>query len=573
MLHLNKIILEGFIMALQNTCIQNINTYLQGTYHIPAYQRDYSWEQNELEDFWKDLIYTKDTAENEYSHFFGQIVIYNDEKAGKKYIIDGQQRTITSIIFVRTLQLMYKMLYDEFNINAANTKYVVISQTLIGPYDEEEKNLHLILNEGDIGYFIKNIITGQPSEVKIEKASADRMRNAFLFFYNKIKEDVDTYNDKHEKLNLINGYFSTITTRFNIMYLEATKLEEAFIIFETLNARGRDLETSDLLKNYIFSKSTTSSNSIPVQKKWNDMIIALDKIEPTKYIRHFWNSQHKFTREKELYREISRDISTPRDSNALLDDLCKNAQLYHDISNPEDITVLTDEKLINSLIALKTLKAKTFYPVVLAMNQSKKGFSEIDKRKIVESIEALIFRNFTICKNVANTAETIFAGIAKKIYDGDYSTTDEIISAIKSHIVSDTDFIAMFETWKGNNNNKNVIRYIFKKIHNSLDNNNEINLDSSTVHVEHIMPQNRSMWTNISKETHDEYLWRLGNLCLLSGRLNTIISNKPFEEKKDTYIKSKIEPNKKIATFEKWGAEEIEERQKELARLAVKIWK
>ena len=67
-------------MALQNTCIQNINTYLQGTYHIPAYQRDYSWEQNELEDFWKDLIYTKDTAENEYSHFFGQIVIYNDEK-------------------------------------------------------------------------------------------------------------------------------------------------------------------------------------------------------------------------------------------------------------------------------------------------------------------------------------------------------------------------------------------------------------------------------------------------------------------------------------------------------------
>ncbi len=557
-------------MALQNCCIENINTYLQGVYFIPAYQREYSWEQNELEDFWKDLFYTKNTADKDFKHFFGQIVIYNDETSSKKFIIDGQQRTITSIIFARSLQLMYKELYMDYGINAANTKVVIISQNLIGPYDEEEKKPHLNLGESDSEYFIKNIIVGIPSGEKTDKKSTDRMRRAFQYFYNNLKEEVDQCEDKQDKFNTVNSYYETFTTRFNIMYMEATKLEEAFIIFETLNARGKDLETSDLLKNYIFSKS---NNSIFAQTQWNKMLESLDKSDPTKYIRHFWNSQHKFTREKELYREISREILSPRDSKKLLENLCKNAQLYHDISNPEDNINLTDDRLINSLTALKTLKAKTFYPVLLAMNQSEKKFSESDRRKVVEGIEAMIFRNFTICKNVANSAEVLFAGIAKKIYDGEYTTVDEILSAIKEKTISDKEFAGMFESWKGNSSSKNVIRYIFKKIHNSIDTNLELNIDSSEVHIEHIMPQKVSSQWNVSSDIHDEYLWRLGNICLLSGKINIKISNKPFDEKKYRYKESKIEPNPQIAEFEKWGAEEIEARQNDLAKIAVKIWK
>ena len=53
------------------------------------------------------------------------------------------------------------------------------------------------------------------------------------------------------------------------MYIEATKLEEAFIIFETLNARGKDLETADLLKKFVFQQvkkmwMTLRKNGIPL---------------------------------------------------------------------------------------------------------------------------------------------------------------------------------------------------------------------------------------------------------------------------------------------------------------------
>ena len=92
------------------------------------------------------------------------------------------------------------------------------------------------------------------------------------------------------------------------------------------------------------------------------------------------------------------------------------------------------------------------------------------------------------------------------------------------------------------------------------------------VHIEHIMPVNNNKW-NVDTEFHDEYLWRLGNLALLSEKLNGSASNELFDEKKLYYRESKIEPNKQLAENCKWGKEEIENRQKQLARYALEIWK
>ncbi len=84
------------------------------------------------------------------------------------------------------------------------------------------------------------------------------------------------------------------------MYVETDDINEAFIIFETLNARGKDLETSDLLKNHLFR---ISGNSLGIVKeKWQQTIDNLDKIDTTKFIRHYWNSISEFTREKDLYK-------------------------------------------------------------------------------------------------------------------------------------------------------------------------------------------------------------------------------------------------------------------------------
>lgn len=94
-------------MALQNCSIWNMKTYLGETYFIPDYQREYSWEADELGDFWDDLVATKKDPDMA-PHFFGQVVVHHDEQA--KYIIDGQQRTITSVIFC----VLYKRSIKKF---------------------------------------------------------------------------------------------------------------------------------------------------------------------------------------------------------------------------------------------------------------------------------------------------------------------------------------------------------------------------------------------------------------------------------------------------------------------------
>lgn len=116
----------------------------------------------------------------------------------------------------------------------------------------------------------------------------------------------DTYSkaqDGQDKLEVLKKYYDTFTLRFKVLYMEATKLDEAFVIFETLNARGKNLETADLLKNYIFSRAKSDSID-DAQKLWTDMTDSLNGVDTTSYIRHFWNSRHDLCREKELYRGL-----------------------------------------------------------------------------------------------------------------------------------------------------------------------------------------------------------------------------------------------------------------------------
>lgn len=557
-------------MALQNCAIETMNTFLNNNYYIPNYQREYSWESTELEDFWDDLNSTKENG-GELDHFFGQIVVHSDDSTKRKYIIDGQQRTITSTIFMRTLQFFYTSIYKATDSERADYKRADIASIHIGRYLSPSKDtLHLHLGELDNDYFRETVQMGSPENTaKVKKKSHERLRKAYEYFYKKIKEKLDELSDVDDKLDLLDEYYDAFTNRFSVLYMEATKLDEAFVIFETLNARGKELETADLLKNFIFSQSKDITLA---QKQWNTMISTLDRADPTKYIRHYWNATQSFTREKDLYRHISKTISSPRASKELLKNLATYAQCYHDITAPNENVGFTDAELVTSLKALKILKASSFYPVILAMKQDPQVFKESSLRQVIQAIETYVFRNFTICGKAANKSEVFFAGIAKEIYDGTLDTTDAIINRIKSEMVTDTEFVDSFAIWAGSKSTKEAIRYMLRKIHKHLDSSHEINIDNTEVHIEHIMPEDNSIW-QVTQDTHETYLWRLGNLALLSGPANISISNKAFDVKKQRYVDSKIEPNKDLATNASWTATEIEDRQKSFASYALKIWK
>ena len=554
-------------MALGNSGIYDMNTYLVSTYHIPNYQREYSWEEEQLEDFWNDLTYS--TKDEVVDHFFGQIVIHKDEdNDNQKFIIDGQQRTITSMIFLSAIKAVFDAIYqNDKSIIEAHYRSVDIESRYIGRKDEE----HLLLGELDREYFIENIQLGTPSKDDNKKVrpSQERIDKAYFYFKDCLSNDLDSIIDDRNKYDRAKLLYDTFIEKFKVLYMEATDLSEAFIIFETLNARGKELETSDLLKNFLLSHSSDATVAL---KKWNGMIEKLDGTDSTKYIRCFWNSCNTLTREKQLYKNISNLLKS-RNSSAsddFLKELCNFAPYYCDLSNPMNCEKYTNKDLITRLKALKSMNAATFYPVILAMERSNR-FKEDAVAEVLEIIELFVFRNFSICKKTANSAETFFAEIAKKIYDNDLKDATAICDMIKQEIVSDDEFKTSFIEWKSNN--KELIRYILRKIHLYLDPaNQEININNNEVHIEHIMPKDNSQW-NMDDDIHQEYLWRLGNLALLSQKLNAKIKAKPFADKKEEYKKSIIKPNDELLSISVWDENEIVNRQKRLAECAIEIWK
>lgn len=559
-------------MALKNSATITLNKYLTDRYYIPNYQREYSWEEVEWNDFWDDLKLLVESDEENDQHFFGQIVIHDDTDEHKKYIIDGQQRTITSVIFLRAMQMAFIDIFNEYNISDANIYSSAISMN----YINDTKGYRLTLGEIDRDYFKDYILSGSAEECASDRVkSHERLKKAYKFFSDKLKSEM-YINDNEEmpaedKLATLIKYYDAFTERFVLLYMEATELAEAFTIFETLNARGRDLETADLLKNFIFSRSKNDINL--AQARWSRMLDNLDKADTTKYVRHYWNSCHIFTREKELYKKISKSISSPRDNNELLVDLEKLAPYYHDLALPnDDAYAFKNNSLRQHLVTLKTLKASTYFPIIIAMLKTEGLNDEKSIEKVLRTIVLYIFRNFTICNRVANTAEVFFAKTAYNIFNQSLGTTDEIIDVLKKEIVSDEEFVINFQNWTASSSTKEIARYILRSIHRYLDPRSEVVHDNSDVHLEHIMPQDNSKW-NVDEETHSACLWRLGNLALLSGPKNIAISNNPFEQKKADYANSDILPNKDICKYDVWGEEQINDRQAKLAEYAKEIWK
>jgi len=71
------------------------------SYHVPPFQRDYSWTEDEWDDLWQDILGLFE-ADGEPAHYMGYLVLQSSDS--KRFdIIDGQQRltTISVLILAR----------------------------------------------------------------------------------------------------------------------------------------------------------------------------------------------------------------------------------------------------------------------------------------------------------------------------------------------------------------------------------------------------------------------------------------------------------------------------------------
>lgn len=71
-----------------------------GFYRIPRFQRPYSWDKENVDDFWTDAI-----ANDAADYFIGSFVLYREQNSGSTYmVVDGQQRLTTVTLLLAAVR-------------------------------------------------------------------------------------------------------------------------------------------------------------------------------------------------------------------------------------------------------------------------------------------------------------------------------------------------------------------------------------------------------------------------------------------------------------------------------------
>ncbi|MEM8737332.1 MAG: DUF262 domain-containing protein [Planctomycetota bacterium] len=281
-------------MAQENIAIvlQGIGSLLsEGQLKVPRYQRSYAWLDDEVVAFFEDIDRAIDDNEAEY--FLGSAVLSNQES--HREIIDGQQRLTTASIAIAVVSAWLSGVDSE---DEAKRGGLIRSKFL---YETDLETLDILPKLQLSSYdhdFYQGYILDQDEKSSAKRDSHKRLMTAKKLADEWIKNVVSRKQDEAAKY--LREWITFLEKRAKVIAVTVHDNANAFRIFETLNARGRDLTVFDLVKNYLFCESDSKIDV--AEKSWIEIQANLDSIEGqdkhADFIRHAWTAQYGLTREK-----------------------------------------------------------------------------------------------------------------------------------------------------------------------------------------------------------------------------------------------------------------------------------
>lgn len=529
---------------------------------VPLYQRSYAWEESHVNDLYDDLLTSIRNAEDEY--FIGSIVISAGSERDE--VVDGQQRLATISIFLAAIRDYFQSQDDQARVDHIQSQYLSSTdrRTL-----EEVPNLRL--NNSDNNYFYNRIILNPADDIEATRASHDRLLSAFRLAKKKISAYISTSNNPTDSLLDLCEF---IDEHLKVILVKVPNHANAFTIFETLNDRGLELAISDLLKNFLLGQA--DNRLAEVQENWTKMYSLLENTENedlvVTFLRQYWSSIYGLTRERDLYKKIKGKITSKQRAIDFSSNLEEAARVYVALIDTSN-SFWSDysESAKNHMATLNLFRMTQMRPLLLSI------ISKFNSNEVEKSLKYLVSVSvrFLIYGGLGGGAlEQQFSERAKEVSSGEISNTTQLKEKL-SRVPTDTQFKEAFETAAVSK--QYLARYYLMTLEKAKngESNPELipNADTSAVNLEHVLPKTPDEIWVLDQDTHRAYVKRLGNLAIMSTKLNSEIGNSSFDSKKEYYEKSSFSLTKSLANYETWSPETINERQKELAELAVQTWK
>ncbi len=531
---------------------------------IPKFQRDYSWDTEQWDDLWQDIENMMAKNGDPY-HYMGYLVLQTSNTSESK-IIDGQQRfTTITLIILAAIKSIQKLMDNGIETEDNKKRIEALKRTYIGnmdPVSLEYDNI-LVLNRNNNAYYKDYIV--KLGNLKIRNISyTEKLMKKCFEWYEKQMECKYTSGKEYAQ------FIETLVQNLYFTIIRVSDEMNAFRVFETLNARGVQLSSSDLLKNYLFSLVDNTSEHPEriniLDGKWSVLTNNVKEDKLPYFIRYYWNSKNKTVRSNELFKRIREYIVTESQVFSLINEMIEYSDIYMALKSSSDELWNGLGEVQENIRLLNIFNLKQPISMLMA---AYKCLSKEDFAKILKDALTISFRYSVICGKNPNEVERIYNEIAIQI--SKTHKYDKIL--LRKIYVEDDEFNAAFETktFPENSRNNKIIKYILGKIERYSGGLRDVIIEGEADTIEHIYPQNPDEdWD----DALDTYVYRLGNLCLLEKKLNKDIENKIYNDKIEAYSQSAFETTKRIPErYTEWNQNSISARQKHMSVCAKSIWK
>ncbi len=549
-------------------------------FRVPDHQRDFAWEEEEVGQFLDDVIAANQSQAEDY--FLGLIVLVEPQGDEISEILDGQQRLATTTMVYAAIREWLHGAGFEQDANKLQDDFVGSREL-----GETEAVPRLTLNINNRSAFHSFVVDRHNDEFLESRrdaaprfSSQRRLIEAAIVCRAKIARlAAESGEDPADQARELFNLAKYLRDRVKIVAMNVTSTANAYVIFETLNDRGVDLSVMDLVKNHLFGRS--GGRLEEVQSHWISLISNIAGKQSDDFLKVFWTSRWGRIQRGKLYAEWRRryDGLTPENVVTLSSDLTEAADRFSALEVPDhEVWSPYSQRCKRLVKTLSMLGSRQTWPVMLAALEK---FDPVEMERLLECLVTLTVRYQLVGRGRTGLLEIASARAAHGIFQGELNSPHKAWKEYSQIVPSDKDFLIDFARWTETKSVK--ARYVLAELEKAEYRRSHGGAEPEEIPpweeltLEHILPVNPgSDWSveiSANPQLREEHMYRLGNLCLLQGKINKESSAKSFAYKRDQYAKSGLTLTLEVPQkYKEWNSGSIEARQQELAQLALLVW-
>ena len=571
-------------------------------YTIPTFQRPYVWSQDDRwEPFWEDVRNVAEDYLDELEragnddieasqrtspHFLGALVL-KQVPTGAKHIdrrdvIDGQQRVTTLQLLLDAVQQICENADEPCLKGAAMrlSKFVSNDERFID--NEEHHVFKLWPTRSDREAFRHAMDNGLAANDFEESLIVQ----AHEFFQLQVRRWLEDGPGSMERR--IDALEVAVTELLQMVVIDLGHQDDPNLIFETLNARGTPLEQSDLIKNFVLSQGGSGEAEIwgnLDDRWWRNEVRQGRLFRPrVDMLLNYWlamrtGSEVSPSRVFDAFRDYAGDD----DVQAVMALVSQDLENYRDFETTGGVG--PEEK--SFYYHVDVMQSGVITPVLLLLLSA----DERTRVRAFGALESFLVRRM-ICRQTTKDYNKLVLELASRLQRSGLERADTVTfgflreqTAYAREWPSDeavAEALASSPLYRLLSRGR--LRLILEGIERQLRSSGKTEQPTAprNLTIEHLLPVGwrRDEWplpegvdTDAATYRRNTLLHSIGNVTLVTQKLNSSMSNDAWESKRDELQEhSVLLLNNKLLAQSSWSEDTIESRSQRMAELVWQRW-